>query len=1172
MHSLPLVSVVIPAYKATWFEAALASACEQTYGNLEIIVCDDSGGSLIAAVVAQYSTSANVPIRYQRNPTPLYEMGNTAECIALASGTYIKFLHDDDVLAPECVARLVAVMERDPGIALATSRRERIDSAGQPLADILATVQAFPQAVQIDGKELVSLLVDHTLNFIGEPSCVMCRRADVLAYGDQLMSLNGLGIDWVGDLSIYVKLLQGGNLAYLPQALTRVRVSSEQFSQQGRDTPGIGQQGHENFRQQIRMLGWYEPVSGERRVAVAQLDNTEVVEHIEIIQHLNNVCKRLQEQEQERQWLAARKPSEQQSRLIEQRLAQFAGEPAIMVVVLDPDDDAAALRVTLDSIRQARTRGAALQGVVLTTGPGLGSLHDEVQYIKCNRNSFVAHLNRIAREGDCRWLMLVDVADRLTDSGLLISSLELLGDPQCRAIYGDAMVQVFGDVASPALRPDFNLDYLLSMPGVMARNWLFRCTAVVGAGGFNERYPAALELELILRMINTQGLGGFGHLCEPLVINQSACAPQHPEWAEVVTLHLRERGYAHAKVTCPRAGQFKIDYGHLQQPLVSIVLVLDTDLPALQRCVLSVLEHTRYPHYELLIVNNACTDPQAGTWLAGSQQLLGNRLQVLDLQAATGRASAINLGVAQARGEYVLLLRSDTVLMQDSWLDELLNHAQRPEVAIVGAKAISTARTITHAGIILGLEDSAGHGFAGKAISSSGYMNRLWVDQNYSAVSDVCLMIRKQVFDAVSGLDTDTFEQGAADIDLCLRVAQQGYLTVWTPHAAIIHDHPPTAVPHAVRSAFQRRWAALLPRDPAYNANLSLDDTGGFKLADAQLSWQPLGWKPLPVIMARAGDIYGCGHYRVIQPLQALTTAGHAEGALIYGLPSLMQLERYAPDTLVMQRPLQEQCVERVEKINAFSKVFKVYELDDYYPNIPLKNAHRDNAPKDIMRALRRGLACADRFVVSTEPLAEALSGFHSNIHVVKNRLAAQWWGALPNSGRRTSRKPRVGWAGGAGHTGDLELITDVVKALCDEVDWVFFGMCPDRLRPFVKEFHPGIRIDLYPAALARLDLDLAVAPLEDNLFNACKSNLRLLEYGICGIPVVCSDGPSYRGDLPVTRVNNRFRDWVEAIRMHIHDLDAAAVAGDTLRDCIRRDWMLDEVGMEQWRKAWVPD
>ena len=148
-------------------------------------------------------------------------------------------------------------------------------------------------------------------------------------------------------------------------------------------------------------------------------------------------------------------------------------------------------------------------------------------------------------------------------------------------------------------------------------------------------------------------------------------------------------------------------------------------------------------------------------------------------------------------------------------------------------------------------------------------------------------------------------------------------------------------------------------------------------------------------------------------------------------------------------------------------------------------------------------------------------------------------------------------------------MIVDVIKALADEVDWVFMGMCPDRLRPYVREFHPGVRIDLYPAALARLNLDLAVAPLQDNLFNSCKSNLRLLEYGMCGYAVVCSDSIAYRGDLPVTRVRNRFRDWVDAIRMHINDLDATERAGDVLRDRVRQDWMLDEIGREQWRSAW---
>lgn len=1171
MSTLPLVSVLIPAYKSTWFETALASACQQTYANLEIIVCDDSGDLVIASVVDKFVKNSGVPIRYQRNPQPLHEMGNTAECIRLAHGFYVKFLHDDDVLHPECIARLVAAMERDPGIALASSRRTRIDSTGLPLPDILATTPAFPQDVQIEGKGLVSLLVDNTLNFIGEPSCVLCRRADVLAFGDQLMSLNGQAIHWVGDLSLYVKLLQQGNLAYLADALTHVRVSTEQFSQQGRDMPGIGQKGHEDFREQIRALGWYQEAPEGRRVAVAQLGNAQVMEQVDIVQRLHDVQNSLNDQQKQRQWFASRVPTALQSDLIRQRLAQHGGGNTIAVVVLDPEGDLQAQQITLDSLQQVRNAGAQVQGFVLSPGICLKTSHHDVQYFKRSPDMFVAQLNQLVANGDCTWLMLVEAGDRLTASGLLISTLELLGDPDCWAVFGDAMVQEYDDVLSPVLRPDFNLDYLLSFPGVMARNWLYRCDAVAQAGGFNPQFGAALELELILRMVNQQGMFGFGHLSEPLVINQSACLDESPEFTQVLATHLQERGYGQATLECSGPGQFKIDYGHLRQPQVSIVLVLDTDLPAMQRCLISLLERTRYPYYDLVIVDNACAHPDARHWLQATRQLLGSRLQVIHLDAAQGRTSAMRAGAEQARGEYLLLLRADTVMMQEQWLGELLNHGQRPEVAIVGAKAISTERKITHAGIILGLQDSAGHCFAGEPISSAGYMNRLRVDQNYSAVSDVCLLIRKQVYDAVGGLDAEAFEHGAADVDLCLRVAQQGYLTVWTPHAAIIHDHPRTAVPESSREAFHDRWAAQLPCDPAYNANLSLSEPAGFKLADAQLSWQPLSWKPLPVILARAADLHGCGHYRVIQPLDAMKKAGCVEGALTLALPDLMQLQRYAPDTLVMQRPLSDSSQVAALKIKAFSQTFKVYELDDYLPNLPVKSIHRAGIPKDIMRSLRRGLACADRFVVSTDALADALSGFHGDIQVVKNRLDPAWWGALPTNARRTAGKPRVGWAGGASHTGDLELIGDVVKELSCEVDWVFFGMCPPKLRPYVKEFHPGIRIDLYPAALARLNLDLAVAPLEDNLFNACKSNLRLLEYGVCGIPVVCSDTPGYRDIAQVTRVRNRFRDWVEAIRAHTHDLDAAAMAGDELRDCVQQHWMLDETGIEQWRKAWLP-
>ena len=169
---------------------------------------------------------------------------------------------------------------------------------------------------------------------------------------------------------------------------------------------------------------------------------------------------------------------------------------------------------------------------------------------------------------------------------------------------------------------------------------------------------------------------------------------------------------------------------------------------------------------------------------------------------------------------------------------------------------------------------------------------------------------------------------------------------------------------------------------------------------------------------------------------------------------------------------------------------------------------------------------------------------------------------------RRTSAKPRVGWGGGISHTGDLELIIDVVKELANEVDWVFFGMCPDELRPYIREFHPGVVIEHYPAKLASLNLDLAIAPLEEHPFNMAKSSLRLLEYGVLGYPVICTDILPYQGEFPVTRVANQTAQWVKAIREHINDLDATAKAGDALRQHVLQHHLLEN-NLEPWMQAW---
>ncbi len=174
---------------------------------------------------------------------------------------------------------------------------------------------------------------------------------------------------------------------------------------------------------------------------------------------------------------------------------------------------------------------------------------------------------------------------------------------------------------------------------------------------------------------------------------------------------------------------------------------------------------------------------------------------------------------------------------------------------------------------------------------------------------------------------------------------------------------------------------------------------------------------------------------------------------------------------------------------------------------------------------------------------------------IVPNYIDETVWGKL-QSQRNVSTKPRVGWAGAQQHLGDLQLLEAVVRETASEVDWVFFGMCPESILPLVKEVHDPVLFEAYPEKLATLNLDLAVAPLERNKFNESKSNLRLLEYGILGWPVIASDVEPYQ-NAPVCRVTNQARAWINAIRERIADLDATHREGDVLRNWVRENWIL---------------
>lgn len=1164
-----LVSIVIPAYKPRFFERALRSALEQTWPALEVVVCDDSNGPQIEAMVQAASGAARCPVRYLRNSPRLGELGSTRRGTELATGHYIKFLHDDDVLEPECVATLVAAIESAPGIALASSRRRRIGELGRRLPDVLATQYPFAGNVRIDGPGLVSFLADHTVNFIGEPSCVLCRRADLLALGD-LTRLGGRPVPWVGDLALYARLLQTGDLALLSTPLSGFRVSRQQFSQRGRLQAGIGEEGHAAFRQAVRDLGWYRDGAAAGEVRVGPLDASSAPVPVDLRHLLQQAREVAEGRWRLHAWQVGRTLSAPLAGHLATRMAGLARPPRLGVLVL-PGARAGDLERTVVRVPLPAGLDRWIECAVLGAEPAA-----EVRFLPLRHAAWDPHavpgsLNQAMAGWDVDWIMVVRAGTEFVTGGLTRLLVELAeADPGLRALYADQWYRDDTGHLAPVMRPDLNLDLLLGNPAMLADHWVFRRDAVLDAGGFDPAAGGAAELDLVLRLIQVGGLGGIGHLPEPLVV----CAPPAIDAAaqqRAILRHLHARGYTDAAVHGAGPGLHRIEYGHPSEPSVSLVLLAPDDLGPLERCVVSVLEQTAWPVYELLLVDNGCP-PAVRAWMDQVEPLAAGRVRVLATGSPVAPSLARNLVASQAHGEFLLFLDAGAAALQPQWLHALLNHALRPEVGIVGARTVDAAGQVTHAGLVPGLREGGGRIFAGRPMDADGYMSRLKLTAGCSAVSGDCLLVPQDLFAALGGFDADTFPAQGADIDLCLRAGMSGRLVIWTPEALMLHAARPAALEGAAYAALCARWLPQLARDPAYNPNLRLDVAGGFELDQAELEWDPLPWHPLPRVLALPSDSHGSGHYRVTGPLAALCRAGMIDGAGSLRPLDVVEVERFAPDILVMQRRVADVDLARFQRLHRFCRAFKVFELDDWLPELPRANIHRRHMPRDVARRLREGLAHADRLVVSTAPLAEACKGWHADIRVARNRLDPEQWLCLPPAPARAG-KPRVGWAGGVSHDGDLALVADVVRALAGEVDWVFFGMCPERLRPHVAEFHPGVPLEHYPQALAALGLDLAIAPLEDHPFNRCKSNLRLLEYGACGYPVVCTDIEPYREPgLPVTRVRNRHHDWVDAIRMHLAEPEATAAAGRALREAVHRDWMLEGDNLLEWQRAWLPD
>ncbi|MCU7281541.1 glycosyltransferase [Pseudomonas peradeniyensis] len=857
-------------------------------------------------------------------------------------------------------------------------------------------------------------------------------------------------------------------------------------------------------------------------------------------------------------WLRERVPDAQQLTLIAQRL-DSAQVPLLDVIILNVEDNCDALQRSLASLADNTyipSRVFVLGGECLETA--------DVQWLAVDTSPKVEVINAAIRQSTASWVLLVEAGVEFTDSGLLVAALDLLDAPDdCLAVYADEVLRAKSGVIDVHFRPDLSLDLLLSDPAGQSRHWLYRRERLEQAR-FAVEAGAAFELAYQLSLIEQFGLACIGHINEPLLITEEWQGASQSDERAVIERHLRARGYPQACAAEKPGGGYRIDYAHGQQPFVSILVYLEGSLALCQRCVESLLETTQYPHFELLLIDPGIDDEATLAWLALIEQLGASRMKVVRLPSVSNRASHCNAAAEYARGDFLLWLSAGIGVFEGNWMSQMLNHALRPEVGAVGAKLVTDEFKVYHAGLVLGLGGEVGRAFTDWPGQDAGYMGRLQVDQNYSAVSSECFMISRAVFVELEGFSEDPLLAPWVDVDLCLRLRQAGYLNVWTPHAQLlISPVPRPSATSEQENALFERWLPQLANDPIYNSNLSLRRDQAFVPDNNVIVWRPTKGI-LPTVLAYTSDTQASAQDRLIQPGAHLREAGMVD-ALVLQKPLMpVELERLKPDTVIWQRPVDDGALSSARRLRTFSTALQIYDLDGYLPHMAIGKSYDAD---DLLQRLRLGLMQADRVLVATPALADLVQGHCDDVRVLQSALPTSWRNL--KSQRRVGDKPRVGWVGTA-EAG--ELLAQVVPALVTDVDWVVLGECPLHLQPYVKEQYASVAADRLPAALAALNLDLALAPMLESMANACAGSQRVLQHAACGHPVICSRVNGFTGAdaLPLSRADNNASDWLRMIRMHLADRDASAALGDALQAAVRADWLLEGARLEEWRRAWL--
>jgi GT2 family glycosyltransferase len=391
----------------------------------------------------------------------------------------------------------------------------------------------------------------------------------------------------------------------------------------------------------------------------------------------------------------------------------------------------------------------------------------------------------------------------------------------------------------PNFKPDWSPDMLRSYNYICHLS-VFKKSLLDKTGYFRDGYEGSQDYDLILRA--TEKAECIFHI--PSVLyhwrisnnsvsrNRSAKMYAYESAKRALREHLLRVGLEGDIRDGLSLGSYKIMYNLVTRPRISIIIPNKDQVGYLRRCITSIIDKTSYKDYEIVIIENNSQEQDIFDYYNYISK--SGNIKVIEWNNPFNYAALNNFAAGHAEGDILLFLNNDTEIINHDWLQRMSEHALRKEVGAVGAKLYFGDDTVQHGGVIVGMGGVAGHPHKHFPKTSNGYFGRLEIVQNMSAVTGACLMMRKDVFNEVGGLD-EGFTHAFNDVDLCMKIRQRGYLIVWTPFAELYHYESKTRgyedTPEKKErfkkeeSLFRDKWGVILANgDPYYNPNLSLDN------------------------------------------------------------------------------------------------------------------------------------------------------------------------------------------------------------------------------------------------------------------------------------------------------------------------------------------------------------